>query len=725
MEEKKKRRGTGLFSSGGIFESLRRTKSNDNKKEEKKGKEKKRRNTRANLQKPNEHLKESAEKKEEIFRELEEMNEQVNELAVNDLLSMLNEQLHEEDEDDFSLLSSSSFSSSLPLFETDSSWDMEGGGGGSLHDSSLPVVGGGGGGEGMKGKGRQNRSVSMMMAGRVWDEDGLCNEVVVKRMTDKDDPHIKLFHDLLNEPWRLNLFKTYLQSHRASSLLEFYLLVKELNREMREGKGVGYEYTIKSLCLTYMHHEELPSSLSSFIRTTVWPMIDKVEITIINHLRNLEISSFNLLLDDHFHLFLSEHSLSFSSRSLPLPSDDILHPPSYNNNNNNNNNIVINDHENNNYNNNNDNNDNNDKQGTSKGGGEEGKKERGRKGREGEDRFELEESEENIIYKKEGEQVLVEAARIEMIIQKLSSPKALVESGADFQFAALLTHQYYSSTFLFLQLLIHRTTSLSLSLSSKLQSDGDGNGDGNGGGGGGGVGEGERWRRSTYLPSIIRMISVTKFLFELHVDHFRSNEEDKKELFRLIYMLKGGMEAPGANLLDFVIRKLAVKDVVENNVYQFDKKTPKPKIISKYIFNTPIQSITFSMIHPLELARQISINDHRLYRAIKPNECLHMNWTKEKTKKEKSANVLQSIHQFCSMSIWVATQIVIIEQLDKRTEVLFKLIRLAYECFLQHNYNGAMSGIPLPLLSLPLILNVLPSLYPYLYFHFYHPIHNN
>ena len=59
-----------------------------------------------------------------------------------------------------------------------------------------------------------------------------------------------------------------------------------------------------------------------------------------------------------------------------------------------------------------------------------------------------------------------------------------------------------------------------------------------------------------------------------------------------------------------------------------------------------LSRVSLSTLHPLELARQVAILDHSLYRAIRPSELLHMRWTK-KDKLIQAPHVLASIRQFC------------------------------------------------------------------------------
>ena len=143
---------------------------------------------------------------------------------------------------------------------------------------------------------------------------------------------------------------------------------------------------------------------------------------------------------------------------------------------------------------------------------------------------------------------------------------------------------------------------------------------------------------------------------------------------------------------------------------QFDKKPPKPKICRAISHAKDISAIQLSLIQPIEFARQLAILDHQLYKNIRPEECLHMRWTKS-DKNQKSPNLLCSINQFCRffflfnsffsfrkiivgerVGMWVANEIVEEINIEKRVVILQKMIAIAHESLKLRNFNGAMAG---------------------------------
>lgn len=96
------------------------------------------------------------------------------------------------------------------------------------------------------------------------------------------------------------------------------------------------------------------------------------------------------------------------------------------------------------------------------------------------------------------------------------------------------------------------------------------------------------------------------------------------------------------------------------------KKPPKLKLIGNKLKNISAAQIDLDFIHPTELARQMSLIDFKLYQAIQVSECLHQNWTRAATKNERAPNLLAMIKQFNDVGLWVISQIVSVESLEKR-----------------------------------------------------------
>ena len=103
-------------------------------------------------------------------------------------------------------------------------------------------------------------------------------------------------------------------------------------------------------------------------------------------------------------------------------------------------------------------------------------------------------------------------------------------------------------------------------------------------------------------------------------------------------------------------------------------------------------NFTLLDLNPLEVARQMTLIETKLFRNIAPNECNGLAWSK-KDAKERSPNILKMINRFNQVSDWVVTEIVKPDNPKQRTETLSMFIEIAARCESLNNLNGAMEII--------------------------------
>mmetsp|Transcript_28104 Transcript_28104/g.39669 ORF Transcript_28104/g.39669 Transcript_28104/m.39669 type:complete len:1034 (+) Transcript_28104:92-3193(+) len=99
--------------------------------------------------------------------------------------------------------------------------------------------------------------------------------------------------------------------------------------------------------------------------------------------------------------------------------------------------------------------------------------------------------------------------------------------------------------------------------------------------------------------------------------------------------------------------------------------------------------LTLMDIHPEEVARQMTLMEHEMFKKIKSHECIKQKWVKE-AQKENAQNIINMIRRFNRVSLWVATEIVSIEDLKLRAVMLNRFIFIAQKCLELNNFNAVM-----------------------------------
>ena len=93
-------------------------------------------------------------------------------------------------------------------------------------------------------------------------------------------------------------------------------------------------------------------------------------------------------------------------------------------------------------------------------------------------------------------------------------------------------------------------------------------------------------------------------------------------------------------------------------------------------------------IHPLEFARQATLMEEELFKAIKPNELISLGWNKPEQKFKLSPNVSKLITLSNKFTYWYAKCIVDAQNLEERIAVVHRLLDIASYFYELNNFSG-------------------------------------
>eukprot|EP01129_Flabellula_baltica_P000516 TRINITY_DN10506_c0_g1_i1.p1 TRINITY_DN10506_c0_g1~~TRINITY_DN10506_c0_g1_i1.p1 ORF type:complete len:512 (-),score=104.88 TRINITY_DN10506_c0_g1_i1:28-1563(-) len=128
--------------------------------------------------------------------------------------------------------------------------------------------------------------------------------------------------------------------------------------------------------------------------------------------------------------------------------------------------------------------------------------------------------------------------------------------------------------------------------------------------------------------------------------------------------------------------------------YEIGKKTYGEKSTKKLQFSEePPKSIIpetniFEDFDPIEVARQLCILEHSIYKEIEPKECLNQVWNKNRN---QAPNIIKQINFFNAFSTFVASQILSFETLKERARSVKQFIRIMVGCEQYNNYNACQA----------------------------------
>ncbi|KAJ3426686.1 guanine nucleotide exchange factor [Anaeramoeba flamelloides] len=121
----------------------------------------------------------------------------------------------------------------------------------------------------------------------------------------------------------------------------------------------------------------------------------------------------------------------------------------------------------------------------------------------------------------------------------------------------------------------------------------------------------------------------------------------------------------------------------ENN-----EKTPEIILPKKINFKN---KITLIDLPEVELARQLTIFEMKLFQKIQLNELLNKNWSKKDH--TLTPNLLNLINRFNHTTLWIVTSILKVEKINNRGFLIKKLLNVANNCNKIGNLNAVMEII--------------------------------
>ena len=125
-------------------------------------------------------------------------------------------------------------------------------------------------------------------------------------------------------------------------------------------------------------------------------------------------------------------------------------------------------------------------------------------------------------------------------------------------------------------------------------------------------------------------------------------------------------------------------------IHTIDPSKVPPSILPKDFLKFPAPDLMdFFSFDPLEMARQISISEQKIFQAIESRELLNRNWNKA-NKTIVAPNVSALSNRVNNMASWVMNSIICCHRLKSRTKCLSTWIKIAQACKELGNLNGVV-----------------------------------
>ncbi|XP_076464153.1 son of sevenless homolog 1-like [Babylonia areolata] len=197
----------------------------------------------------------------------------------------------------------------------------------------------------------------------------------------------------------------------------------------------------------------------------------------------------------------------------------------------------------------------------------------------------------------------------------------------------------------------------------------------------------KRFRKEYVKPVQFRVVNVLRHWVD---HHFYDFERDKTLLDNLREFLLNIKGKAMRKMADSIIKVIQRRIESINTEREFTYQGKPPKI--EWHLARKLEDCDLMSLHPVEIARQVTLVEFDLYRAIQPSELVGSPWMKA-NKHQLSPNLLKMINFSTQFTFWLEKCILEAENIEERVAVVSRILEIMLVFQEHNNFNGVLEVV--------------------------------